>query len=312
MEDINQSSELVTSRQNGIIESVQVRVISNLEAGFLQQHSVSGENGAKPSNVGQVSREDYENVSIDMSYSESDKSSMDADIARLIDDMEVKVNNANDCVENIRNEMKIITKKYNVAMEKMRNMAAVFELHFKTILSVKLMGELRKMQAYLSDQEMIYSEFPNAYERVSSEISDLITHSLETTRNNVSDTNLAGFAPNLEENEPNEPDLDQDETDLEELGRENNNPEGQGGVSANTRTSTPTGGSNITRPEVSQTVAYNRKLNVIISNVPENLNGGGDKSGIEIVLENIGCGSLIQQIEIFFTIRRTQGTGSTS
>ena len=295
MEVINQSSELVTSRQNGIIESVRVRVVSDLEAGFLQQHSVSGENGAKPSYVGQVSREDYGDVSIDMSYSESDKSSMDADIARLIDDMEVKVNNANDCVENIRNETKIIMKKYNVAMEKIRNMAAVFELHFKTILSVKSMGELRKMQAYLSDQEMIYSEIPNAYERVSSEISDLITHSLETTRNNVSGTNLAGFAPNLEENEP---DLDQDVTDLEELGRENNNPEGQGGVSANTRTSTPTGGSNITRPEVSQTVAYNRKLNVIISNVPENLNGG-DKSGIEIVLENIGCGSLIQQIEKF-------------
>ena len=172
---------------------MQLRLISNLEVGSLQPSLVVGENnenGAKPSNVQQVSREDYESVSADSSYSEGDKSSMDGDIARLVDDMEVKVNNANDSVQNVRNETKIITKKYDDAMERMRIMEAVLELQFKTILSVKSMRDLRRMKTYLSEQEINYSECPSAFECVSREISDLITLSLETTRNNTSDTNL--------------------------------------------------------------------------------------------------------------------------
>ena len=53
-----------------------------------------------------------------------------------------------------------------------------------------------------------------------------------------------------------------------------------------------------TENEARHTVELNRKKNLIISNVPEDLDGG-DREGIEIVLENIGCERLFQQIENF-------------
>ena len=293
MADINQSSEPVTSGQNGIISPVRVRVISYLDEGTLSHLGESIVHGAIPSGAQQVSVDDFESGSTNSSYSESDKSSMDEDIARLVDDMEVKVNDANQSVQNVRNEMET---NHNDVMKMMRNMAAILELQFKTILSVKSMRDLRRMRSFLDDQESNYSEGPSAYACVSNEITDLINNSLETTRNNVSVTNLAELAPNLEVNEL---DSDQDVTEGGELGRENSSPSEQSGVSVNTRTSTPTEGpNNITRHEVSQTVNYNRKLNLIVSNIPEDLDGG-DKSGIETVLENIGCGRLIQQIEKF-------------
>ena len=53
-----------------------------------------------------------------------------------------------------------------------------------------------------------------------------------------------------------------------------------------------------TENEERHTVELNRKKNLIISNVPEDLDGG-DREGIEIVLENIGCEGLFPQIENF-------------
>ena len=105
MAENNQSSEPVTSGQNGIIGPVRVRIISNLDEGSLSVLGESIVNGAIPSGAQQVSMEDFESVSANSSYSESDKSSMDEDIARLVDDMEVKVNDANQGVQNVRNEI---------------------------------------------------------------------------------------------------------------------------------------------------------------------------------------------------------------
>ena len=174
-------------------------------------------------------------------------------------------------------------------------MAAILDLQFKTLLSVKSLKELNGMQTSLGEQELSYSANQGAYESVNKDISDLITLSLEITRNETGATTQAGLAPNVAETES---ELDQ-VTTLEGLGRENNIPMEQTVVSGNARSSTPTRRpNNITRNEVSQTVMYNRKLNLIISNIPENLIGG-DKTGIEDVLKNIGCGGLIQQIEKF-------------
>ena len=84
-----------------------------------------------------------------------------------------------------------------------------------------------------------------------------------------------------------------------EFESENNNPAEQSEVSANTRPPTTSEGPNNTnRTEIRQTELHNRKKNLIISNVPENLNWT-DKARIEHVLKTIGCGRLIQQVEKF-------------
>ena len=66
---------------------------------------------------------------------------------------------------------------------------------------------------------------------------------------------------------------------------------------------------NNTETEVRNTVELNRKKNLILSNIPENLQGG-DKEGIEIVLENIGCVDLFPQIENFTRLGEGREGGS--
>ena len=270
MEDINQSNVLVTSGQNGIIGPVRVRIISDVPYLCLPP-STMGVNGDAEAASKLVAEGESEGYSANSSYSEGDRSSLDGDIAKLVDDIEVKVQNISDSVENSRNETKILTAKYNQTLREMKEMAAIMDLQFKTLLSVKSLKELNGMQTSLCEQELNYSANQGAYESVNKDISDLITLSLEITRNETGVTTQAGLAPNVAETES---ELDQ-VTTLEGLGRENNIPMEQTVVSGNARSSTPTRRpNNITRNEVSQTVMYNRKLNLIISNIPENLIGG--------------------------------------
>ena len=160
---------------------------------------------------------------------------------------------------------------------------------------------------YLDGQENNYSECQRVYDSVYKEIADLIADSENVTQNESSATNSADSVLNSADSQldiaANELDSEQSESDLAGIEQGNNSLATQPLVSEN-RASTPVerprqeeGGTN-TENEARQTVELNRKKNLIISNVPEDLEGG-DREGLEIVLENIGCESLFQQIENF-------------
>ena len=248
------------------------------------------DNGADASGQ-QVLEEDSEGSSVNSSYTDDDISLLHGDVNKLIDDVQVQVQNIYETVNSSKNEMEKLTNKYNKVLKKMREMATFLELQFKTFLSVKSLKELNGMQVFLSEQELNQNECQKVNEYFSKEIIDLITRSLNTTRNDADSSNRAELAPNLAGNEQVS---DQDEAELVEHMSDNINPAEQSGESVNTRPSTPTSRpNNIDRTEIN-----NRKKNLIISNVPENSNGG-DLAKIKQILKTIGCERLSQQVEKF-------------
>ena len=320
MADINQLSVPVTSRQHGILEPMRLQIVSNLGAGSPLPPSVVRENGAVPStNHFQDLREELENSS---SYIDGDKGSLEDHIAILVDDIGIKVEKACDSAESNKSELKILKKEIAAAMKQLGILASIQQLQFKTLLSVKSLNELRGMQLYLNNQEDNYRDHQRVYNCVHKEITDLISDSANVTQpqnvNNSSSSSVSSSSSNLLDSQPdldeNELELERSEPDLAETERGNNSLEIQPMVSEN-RASTPVSRPrqerviNNTETEVRNTVELNRKKNLILSNIPENLQGG-DKEGIEIVLENIGCEDLFPQIENFTRLGEVRESGS--
>ena len=184
MAEINQSSELVTSRQHGVIGPMQLKIVSNLDVGSPLQPSVVRENGATPPSKRLVLRE-LENCSVNSSYNDGDKGSLEGHIAKLVDEIEIKVQSANEIAENNNNELKILKKQTDSVLNQLGVIASMQQLHFKTLLSVKSLRELRLMQTYLINQENNYSECQRVYNSVYKEITDLISNSSNETQKNL-------------------------------------------------------------------------------------------------------------------------------
>ena len=297
---------MATTRKHGIIEPMKITIVSNLGVG-APQPSVIGENGAVASGDQQVQREVLDKRSVDLSYNDGDKGSLDRQITKKADENEGKVQRTNESADNNKNEMNVLKEDTKSALRQLGVIASLQQLHFKTLLSVHSLRELRGMQMYLDGQENNYSECQRVYDSVYKEIADLIADSENVTQNESSATNSADSVLNSADSQldiaANELDSEQSESDLAGIEQGNNSLATQPLVNEN-RASTPVerprqeeGGTN-TENEARQTVELNRKKNLIISNVPEDLEGG-DREGLEIVLENIGCESLFQQIENF-------------
>ena len=308
MAEFNHLSELVTSKQNGIIAPMQLQIRSNLGVGSPLRSPVVGENGALPStNHFRDLRDELDN-SAASSYKDGDKRSLEDDIAKLVDEVEIKVQKASESAENSQNELKLLKTQTASALKQLGKIAAIQQLQFKALLNVKSLKELRGMQVYLTNQEDNYSDYQRVFNCVYKEITDLIYDSSDDTQNinnaSSSSSSVSSSITNAPDSEPdldeNELELEQNQPDLAEIERGNNRPGTHPMVSEN-RASTPVsrprqgGDNNNTETEVRNTVELNRKKNLILSNIPENLEGG-DRTGVEIVLENIGCEELFQQI----------------
>ena len=294
---------MATSRQHGIIEPINVKIVSNLDVGAPPSSVMIGEHGVVAPGNQQGQRGYPDKCSVNSSYSGGDKGSLDDQIAKMVDEIEIKVQRANESADNNKNELNVLKKKNESALRQLNVLASLQQLQFKTLLSVKSLRELRGMQMYLIGKENNYSEYKKVYNSVYKEISELISDSENVTQIESSVTNSADSELNLADSEldieENELESERSEPDLAEIERGNNSLATQ----PENRTSTPVerprqeGDGNNTENEA-HTVELNRKKNLIISNVPEDLDGG-DKEGIEIVLENIGCEGLFQQIENF-------------
>ena len=124
------------------------------------------------------------------------------------------------------------------------------------------------------------------YNSVYKEISELISDSENVTQNESSVTNSADSELSTADSEldidQNELELERSEPDSAGIEKDNNNLATQPLGSEN-RASTPVerprqeGDGNNTENEARHTVELNRKKNLIISNVPEDLDGGIEK-----------------------------------
>ena len=147
---------MATTKKHGIIDPMKITIVSNLGVG-APQRSVIGENGAVASGDQQVQREVLDKRSVDLSYNDGDKGSLDRQITKRGDEKEGKVQRTNESADNNKNEMNVLKKDTKDALRQLGVIASLQQLHFKTLLSVHSLRELRRMQMYLDGQENNYS-----------------------------------------------------------------------------------------------------------------------------------------------------------
>ena len=156
----------VTPQQLLNIGPMKVRIISQGPYMGLSPTEIGemNDNGADASGAGQqVLEDDSEGSSVNSSYTDDDISLLHGDVNKLIDDVQVQVQNIYETVNSSKNKMEKLTNKYNKVLKKMREMATFLDLQFKTFLSVKSLKELNGMQTYLSEQELNYNECQSVY-----------------------------------------------------------------------------------------------------------------------------------------------------
>ena len=213
---------MATPMQNGIIGPMKVKIVSNLDVGAPPSSEI-GEHGVVAPGNQQVQRENPDKCSVDSSYSGGDKGSLGDQIAKRVDEIEIKVQRANESADNNKNELNVLKKKNESALRQLNVLASLQQLQFKTLLSVKSLRELRGMQMYLIGQEDNYSECKRVYNSVYKEISKLISDSENVTQNESSVTNSADSELNPADSEldidENELDLERSEPDLAEIER---------------------------------------------------------------------------------------------
>ena len=112
-------------------------------------------------------------------------------ITKRVDEKERKVQRTNESADNNKNELNVLKKNTQSALRQLGVIASLQQLHFKTLLSVHSLRELRGMQIYLDGQENNYSECQRVYNSVYKEITDLIADSENVKQNESSITNSA-------------------------------------------------------------------------------------------------------------------------
>ena len=174
-------------------------------------------------------------------------------------------------------------------------------------MKVMPLADIQEMAAYVNGSD--YTECPKAYSVILSEINDMAINKgdesflgPDETRTYASvATSTAGNTPDLAGNVP---DLAENEPDLTNSGRGGEDTAAHVGANENTNTgltaSTPVHrprqgrGNNFSETRNRHPADINRRRNVVISNIPENLSGG-DREGVQIVLEAIECEELLQK-----------------
>ena len=101
---------MATFRQNGIIEPMNLKIVSNVGV-VAPPSSVIGEHGAVAPGNQQVQRVNPDKCWVDSSYSGGDKGSLDDQIAKRVDEIEIKVQRANESADNNKNELNVLKKK---------------------------------------------------------------------------------------------------------------------------------------------------------------------------------------------------------
>ena len=252
---------------------------------------------------------------------------VDVQLAQMMEDMNIKIQELEHKIDARKDEVSTLNEKLKYFWFYVKNAACGQLVQFRALMQVMSLSDIQEMAAYVNGSD--YTECPQAYSIVLSEINDMAINKGDESFLGVEESRTyASVVSTTARNTPdlagNELVLAENQTDLTNSGRGGEDTAAQDGANENTNTglttSTPVHRTreerdnnfretrNFSEATNRHPADINRRRNVVISNIPENLSGG-DKGGVIKVLEAIECEELLQKVEAFTRLGAPKDSG---
>ena len=298
----------VMNRPSGIISPMQVKVYSNMNNGYSAALKFRGNGAENMKPVSESEGNEAASTIIDMT------NSVDHILTGLVDEIEEKTIKNSHEIDNIKNN---VERNNKATMD-------VIGLAFRALLSTKSLEELSGISSFVNDTRYALNGSAQSYEPVISAIQSITSaKEMERGRANMTtpaatDSDAGGAVAMTTQTPSQTPSVrpkhgNDYQGERNTAAKQGNN---QGNTPARRETQTADRNNNNNRTSAPQGLAHarnstnehtnsrygnsepsiiERKRNLIISEIPEELESG-DKGGVELLLKEMGLSDLIQDI----------------